>query len=266
MSKIYNDKQKQINDIVSVVKLCSLLFSGAVFFRYYFKGDSGEYGFNYLFSINIIILYILLLSVIYLIWSFSTIKKFNNEKYINLIQNIENFVFILIFFGVIMISGRNLSQYKFVFLFIILTSSIQSGMKKGVFISIVSSVIILAIDMAYAHGGSVNQYFENDLMLAGVFLLTAWPLGFYVKIEKEHIEKLESIVNIDGLTEVFNHRYFHDTLKEKISSGEQRNKPVALGFIDIDYFKYYNDLYGHQMGDKVLKKIGSYFEERLKKE
>jgi diguanylate cyclase (GGDEF)-like protein len=256
MNKIGNDKQKQINDIVSVVKLCSLLFSGFVFFKYYFKGNSGEYGFNYLFSINLIILYTLILSMIYLMWSLSTIKRFDNEKHINIIQNIENVAFILVFLGIVMISGKNLSQYKFVFLFIILTSSIQSGLKQGLSISIVSSVIILAIDMIFAPGTAVNQYFENDLILSGVFLLTAWPLGFYVKIEKEHIEKLEGMVNIDGLTEVFNHRYFHDALKEKIHSGEKSGKPVALVFIDIDYFKYYNDLYGHQMGDKVLKKIG----------
>lgn len=257
MSKIRSNKQKQINDIVSVVKLCSLLFSGFVFFKYYFKGSSGEYGFNYLFSINLIIVYTLLLSLIYLMWSFTTIKKFENYRHINVIQNFENFVFILIFIGIVLISGKNLSQYKFVFLFIILTSSIQSGMKQGMSISIISSAVILAIDMIYAPGASVNQYFENDLILSGVFLLTAWPLGFYVKIEKEHIEKLEGIVNIDGLTEVFNHRYFHEAMKEKISIGEKTGSPVALVFIDIDYFKYYNDLYGHLMGDEVLKKIGS---------
>ena len=256
MNKIGNDKQKQVNDIVSVVKLCSLLFSGFVFFKYYFKGDSGEYGFNYLFSMNLIILYTLILSMIYLMWSLSTIKRFDNDKNISIIQNIENLAFILIFFGVVMISGKNLSQYKFVFLFIILTASIQSGLKQGLSISIVSSLTILAIDMIYAPGATVNQYFENDLILSGVFLLTAWPMGFYVKIEKEHIEQLEGMVNIDGLTEVFNHRYFHDALKEKIHSGEKSGKPVALVFIDLDYFKYYNDLYGHLMGDKVLKKIG----------
>ena len=101
MNNIRNDKQKQkqINDMVSVVKFCSLLFSGVVFFEYYFKKDSGIYGFNYLFSMNIIILYTLILSMIYLLWSFSTNKKFENEKYIDFIQNIENFVFILIFWG-----------------------------------------------------------------------------------------------------------------------------------------------------------------------
>ena len=67
----------------------------------------------------------------------------------------------------------------------------------------------------------INLYFENDLILAGIFMLTAWPLGFYVKIEGEHIKKLEDMVNYDGLTDVYNHRYFQDKLKEKIEKGER---------------------------------------------
>lgn len=84
--------------------------------------------------------------------------------------------------------------------------------------------------------------------------MTALPLGFYVKIEKQHIEKLENMINIDGLTELYNHRYFCDSLSEKIKIGERENSPVSMIFIDIDYFKNYNDMYGHQKGDYVLKK------------
>ena len=100
----------------------------------------------------------------------------------------------------------------------------------------------------------VNNYFESDLILAGIFILTAWPLGFYVKIESEHIKKLENIANVDGLTELYNHRYFHEILRKSISDVNKNGGFVSLIFIDIDYFKHYNDLYGHQKGDYVLKK------------
>ena len=50
-------------------------------------------------------------------------------------------------------------------------------------IATISSIIILSIDIIFAPNAKVNQYFENDLILAAVFILTAWPLGFYVKIE-----------------------------------------------------------------------------------
>ncbi|MBM6839696.1 diguanylate cyclase, partial [Clostridium saudiense] len=86
------------------------------------------------------------------------------------------------------------------YLFIIITTTIQSGIKYGLVTSIISSIIILAIDLFMMPATEVNIYFENDLILAGIFILTAWPLGFYVKIEGEHIKKLENIVNFDGLT------------------------------------------------------------------
>lgn len=94
------------------------------------------------------------------------------------------------------------------------------------------------------------------MILAGIFILTAWPLGFYVKIESEHIKKLENIANVDGLTELYNHRYFHEILRKSISDVNKNGGFVSLIFIDIDYFKHYNDLYGHQKGDYVLKKVG----------
>ncbi|MEG2972825.1 MAG: diguanylate cyclase, partial [Clostridium sp.] len=109
-----------------------------------------------------------------------------------------------------------------------------------------------------------NPYFENDLILSGVFILTAWTLGFYVKIEGEHIKMLESLVNFDSLTEVYNHRYFHVALKDSIKLSKKIKKPVALLFLDIDYFKHYNDLYGHQEGDEVLRKLGKILKECVK--
>ena len=75
---------------------------------------------------------------------------------------------------------------------------------------------------------------------------------------------LEELVNIDGLTELYNHRYFYDTLIEKVKNGERDNKPVSMIFIDIDYFKQYNDTYGHQKGDYVLKKIGEIIKENVR--
>lgn len=256
MNKIDNTKRKQINDILSVVKLASLLFSGIglyrIIFKYFNTNAESKY---YSLTIAIEIASVLILTMIYFIWSFSTTSKFN-EKYFNRIQIVENFVFIFIFFAIILISGAEESQFKFLFLFIIITTTIQAGMKQGVTIACISSACLLIMDLIFADNSVVNYYFENDLILAGVFILTAWPLGFYVKTENNHIKILKDLVNEDGLTGLYNHRYFHDTLGVKLKSYEKDNKPVSLVFIDIDYFKHYNDLYGHQKGDEVLRTIG----------
>jgi len=260
MSEVDN-KKKQINDIVSVVKLSSLLFSGMAFFKFVQKHFNISFSnFNYSLTIQFVIVSVLILTLIYSIWAFSTTKKFN-KKYIIRIQIIENYIFVLIFLCIILLTGAHRSDFKFLFLFIIITTAIQSGMNQGLIIAFTSSIIVLAIDLIYAQGLMENIYFEKDLILAAVFILTAWPLGFYVKTERNHIEKLQNLANEDGLTGVYNHRFFHEALREKLISYKKENRPISLIFIDIDHFKHYNDLYGHQKGDQVLKIIGSLLKE-----
>ena len=255
---------KQINDMISIVKLASLMFTAIIFFQYFFNENILELEtfYNNLSLIPVFIVGIIL-SFVYIIWSFTDDRKLNKFAFrYKLI--IENILFMIIFILAIFFSGANESEYKYIFLFIIMSTTIQSGLKSGIIISIISSLAILTMDVACLPNVEVNKYFQDDLILSGIFILTAWPLGFYVKIEGEHISKLEDLVNKDGLTGVFNHRYFHETLKEKITLSEKEKKPVSLIFVDIDYFKHYNDLYGHQKGDEVLRTIGKILRDNLR--
>ncbi|NFA42305.1 diguanylate cyclase [Clostridium botulinum] len=266
MKIIKDDKQKQINDIVSVVKLSSLLFVGIILCKQFIENNSSA-----IWEINNYYKYVFLctplmaLILIYLLWTFSNGNKIKN-KYGKVLNKIETMMFVIIFSTIILICGVNQSQYKLLYLFIIITTTIQSGMKQGLIVAGISSFIILTMDIIMLPNAEVNVYFQDDLVLAGIFILTAWPLGFYVKIEGEHIKNLEDMINIDGLTELYNHRYFCDSLVENVKSGEKYNKPVAMIFIDIDYFKQYNDINGHQKGDYVLKKIGKIIKENSRKE
>lgn len=267
MSNLEDDKQKKIQEILSIVKLASLLFSGMVFLRYFFNESTQiKTTANTYYSFISFFGAILILLLIYFLWSFSTAKKID-PKYINIVQLLENLLFVLLFIIVILCSGKNTSDYKFLFLFIIITSTIQRGMKQGMIIAFISSFFILALDLIISTpNAQVNQYFENDLILAGVFILTAWPLGFYVKTENEHIRVLKDLANEDGLTGVYNHRFFYDALGEIMKACGKANMPVSMIFMDIDYFKSYNDVNGHQKGDEVLRIIGSMLKSSVRKE
>ncbi|EKD36062.1 MAG: hypothetical protein ACD_75C01656G0002 [uncultured bacterium] len=63
---------------------------------------------------------------------------------------------------------------------------------------------------------------------------------------------LDNLANVDGLTGVFNHRYFQYALDLEISRAVRHGTNISVLFIDIDYFKKFNDTYGHQVGDFVL--------------
>lgn len=266
MNNVQDEKKKQINEIVSIVKLASLLLTGIILCRYIFVIDVQNINSSEAYyTIVCLFIPLMIFLSIYFMWTFSTNNKFK-KKYFNISNKIEQVSFILIFSGIVLISGAYESQYKFLFLFIIITSTIQYGMKHGLVISGISSSIILVIDLMMIRGETINIYFENDLILVGIFMLTAWPLGFYVKIEGEHIKKLENMVNYDGLTNVYNHRYFQDKLKEKVEIGRKESKPVSMIFIDIDYFKHYNDLYGHQKGDNILKELAAIVSNSVREE
>jgi diguanylate cyclase (GGDEF)-like protein len=59
----------------------------------------------------------------------------------------------------------------------------------------------------------------------------------------------------DALTGVYNRRFFDDTMTHAISALSRSNSKLSLLMLDIDYFKLYNDAYGHQGGDECLKKV-----------
>lgn len=256
MKEIKKSRIKQIDDMASIVKLASLMFTAIIFFQYFFNEEGMLLdSFNSISIFMPIVIGCLILTIIYIIWSFQ-VQENTNKPVLKYKILIENILFIVILFFAIVISGANKSHYKFIFLFIITSTTIQSGMKSGIVTSIIASISILVMDILCMPGVSVNKYFQEDLLLVGVFILTAWPLGFYVKIEGEHIEKLENLVNKDGLTGVYNHRYFQDSLKELITQAKNTKSKLAMILTDIDYFKHYNDLYGHQKGDEILKGIG----------
>ena len=95
------------------------------------------------------------------------------------------------------------------------------------------------------------------LVLPTISMVLAFALSFLAKylIKSKDFEYQYKLATIDGLTELYNHRYFQETLKNQIEISKRYGQPFSLIIIDIDYFKKFNDTYGHQAGDAVLKQV-----------
>lgn len=69
---------------------------------------------------------------------------------------------------------------------------------------------------------------------------------------------------IDGLTEVYNHRFFQEIFDKEIAKAKRNDDYLSLLMIDIDDFKLFNDNYGHQTGDMILREIAGIMKKRLR--
>ena len=68
---------------------------------------------------------------------------------------------------------------------------------------------------------------------------------------------LEKLAGLDGLTEIPNRRSFDDALIKEWNRLSRNGLPLSLAMVDVDYFKLFNDNYGHAQGDQVLKSVAN---------
>ena len=69
----------------------------------------------------------------------------------------------------------------------------------------------------------------------------------------------------DSVTGLYNHRLFQEMMDKEVARAQRFERPLSLIFVDIDYFKRINDVYGHPIGDVVLKAVGSKLEATTRK-
>lgn len=118
---------------------------------------------------------------------------------------------------------------------------------------------------------SIYASFENEFFIITslylVLLLTSIP-GLYfiqkrryisklIELEAEDMlkQRLESFAYLDSLTEIPNRRYFDQVFDQEWRYCLRNKKELSIILVDIDFFKSYNDTYGHQAGDVALKKV-----------
>jgi diguanylate cyclase (GGDEF)-like protein len=85
-------------------------------------------------------------------------------------------------------------------------------------------------------------------------------------IEVHYHEEIYRLMTVDGLTQVFNRRYFNEALEREFNRSKRYDRALSLIGFDIDHFKRVNDTHGHLAGDNLLRQIATAVKPRLRRE
>lgn len=128
-----------------------------------------------------------------------------------------------------------------------------------VFILIVLYTLLTLIFMRY-----MNLW--APLVLPIVFSIGTITASYAIKyiITSRDYEHTYKLAVTDALTDMYNHRYFQEQMKLNIDNSKRYNTPFSLIMIDIDFFKKFNDKYGHQSGDAVLRQVAGTIKKNIR--
>lgn len=131
-------------------------------------------------------------------------------------------------------------------------------------------------DISIRDLGSTNGVFVNgkkitehklsndDKILIGTRLY--FKFCYQDAVDQNYQQNLFRAANIDGLTQLYNKKYFVDALSKEFSFSRRNNQPLSLAMMDVDFFKRVNDTHGHIAGDMVLKNVGAYLIKNIRME
>jgi diguanylate cyclase (GGDEF)-like protein len=106
-----------------------------------------------------------------------------------------------------------------------------------------------------------NNTFNNE----NLRLLTTLGKQLSMAIENAELyANLQEMATVDGLTGVYNRVYFHEKFESEFKMAEEKGYSLSLVILDIDFFKIFNDTYGHLFGDVVLKEVAQTVKQNLR--
>lgn len=125
--------------------------------------------------------------------------------------------------------------------------------------SLLISVSIYSIYLLFTYFMMKYMNIWIEVIYPLIFAITAFTCAYMVKylIKSRDFDTQYKLATTDGLTELYNHRYFQDQMKFHVSQSERYDQPFSLIILDIDFFKKFNDTYGHQVGDAVLRLVAN---------
>ena len=129
---------------------------------------------------------------------------------------------------------------------------------------------IILRDLGSTNGTYVNDELIDEYVLQDGDLVkngrTIFKFLSGSNIENSYHEEIYRLTTVDGLTQIFNKRYFLEALEREISRAHRYHRDLSLILFDIDHFKEVNDTFGHLAGDSVLKQMAAVLKHKIRRE
>jgi len=116
----------------------------------------------------------------------------------------------------------------------------------------------------WANGSRVEKYVLRDGDRIQIGSATILKFSYQDSLEEQFQKQLYDSATRDGLTRIYNKRFFEDRLREEFAFASRHKLPLALVLFDIDHFKSINDSMGHPAGDAVLQSLASQVGEAIR--
>lgn len=118
----------------------------------------------------------------------------------------------------------------------------------------------------YLNGARINvvQLADGDKIQIGSN--TVLKFSLQDQLEEQYQKSIYESATRDGLTRIFNKKYFMDSVRKEFAFCLRHRQPLSVAMFDVDHFKLVNDTYGHQAGDYVLARIAQKVSETVRTE
>jgi diguanylate cyclase (GGDEF)-like protein len=134
-------------------------------------------------------------------------------------------------------------------------------LKTGMFMSFISGLALLGAEIAAGQVYSYPIFYLLNTLVRTLFYVVV----VYLVAELQKSRKEEQLAaRTDFITGAVNARYFNELLQMEINRIRRYPHPITLVYIDVDNFKLVNDLFGHKIGDEVLRNIASELRSQLR--
>ncbi|HET8696562.1 MAG TPA: diguanylate cyclase [Gammaproteobacteria bacterium] len=141
---------------------------------------------------------------------------------------------------------------------VILYASLFLGLLFNIAIGIATLLVVSHVVMGIVVGLPLNELCYMTAILGAAAVIggiSTYNLEHALRTNFLETRLLNELAERDGLTGLYNRRIFDDFIRRVWRQSRREEVAIGIVFVDIDYFKIYNDLYGHQAGDDCLKKV-----------